>query len=290
MRFITADGILDLRSAADYQAGHLKESTLLPFESLFESLNQLPAAPAELFLVGDKDQIDTATLFLDAKGYEVKGSLVFQNHEDIEFWSQQLADFWCTGKESKILWKPSTLVQEFADNWLPELQGRMPEKQRPLALDIGCGGGRDAVFLAKQRTQVLAIDKERRVLKRAKELAHASGAQLQFKCCDLKQESCIPEEVKGRPFDIILGVRYLNRELLPQLKNQLAPGGYFLWQTFVDIGEPIESPKNPNFLLKQGELQQVFSGFEMIVDRIQRLDDGRPLNTFIARKPLGDDK
>lgn len=283
MRHQQADGILDLRDSASYQKAHLLDSTHLPLESLFESLNQLPAAPAEMFLVGDKQQIEAASLFLDSKEYKVKGSLVLSSEQDLALWQQMLPDQWQTGKESKILWQPSSAVSEFVSGYLSDLQHRLDGK-RPLVLDIGCGGGRDAVYLAKQGCQVTAIDKEARVLKRAKQLAQANGAQVKFIGCDLNAADCVPVDVKGRPFDLIIGVRYLNRELLPQLQTQLAQGGYLVWQTFVDIGEPLSSPKNPNFILQPDELKQLFSGFEVFVDRITRIDDGRPLNTFIARK------
>lgn len=289
MRHQQADGILDLRDIAAYQTGHLVDSTHLPFEALFESLNQLPAAPAELFLVGDKQQIEGASLFLDSKNYKVNGSLVLNSEKDIALWQELLAGQWQTGKESKILWQPSPSVQEFVDEYLVHLKQNLDGK-RPLVLDIGCGGGRDAVYLAKQGCQVIAIDKEARVLKRAKQLAQANGAQVKFRGCDLNAQSCVPSNINGRPFDLIIGVRYLNRELLPLLKSQLAEGGYILWQTFVDIGEALTSPKNPNYLLQPGELKQVFSGFEVFVDRIARIEDGRPLNTFIARKAPMDNK
>ncbi|CAN8140570.1 tellurite methyltransferase [uncultured Thiomicrorhabdus sp.] len=283
MRHQQADGILDLRDSGDYQAGHLIDSTHLPFELLFESLNQLPAAPAQLFLVGNKQQIEEASLFLDSKHYKVNGSLVLNSDKDLALWQKMLAGQWQEGKNSKILWQPSSAVQEFVNQYLPKLQASLDGK-RPLVLDIGCGGGRDAVFLAKQGCQVVAIDKEARVLKRAKQLAQSLGAQVKFSGCDLNTENCVPADIKGRPFDLIIGVRYLNRELLPQLKEQLAEGGYILWQTFIDIGEELSSPKNPSFLLQPDELKQVFSGFEVFVDRIARIEDGRPLNTFIAHK------
>ncbi|BBP46025.1 hypothetical protein THMIRHAS_13980 [Thiosulfatimonas sediminis] len=286
-RFEQADGILDLRDATAYQHCHLGGATHLPFSDLFESLNQLPPPPASLFLVGDKQQIEGASLFLDTKDYQIIGSMVLDSAQQLAAWQRILPTHWQSGRESRALWQPSDVVQCFVADYLADLQACLGV-QRPLVLDIGCGGGRDAVYLAKQGCHVSAIDKEARVLKRAKQLAQASGAQVKFIGCDLAVADCLPQDVKGRAFDVFVGVRYLNRPLLSQLKKQLAPGGYILWQTFIDLGEELSSPKNPNFLLQAGELAQVFSGFEVIVDKITRIKDGRPLNTFIARKPLSD--
>ncbi len=281
MIFEQADGILDLRERSAYQAGHLLGSTWLELERLPESLNALPAAPANLYLVGDKDQIEAASLLLDSKGYVVTGSLVVDSDEAMQKWEEQLPGKIETGKQSKTLWKPCSLLVEFFDLLENhQLSLPSPDGARPDVLDIACGGGRDAIFMAKKRMNVIAIDHEAKVLKRAKSLAELSGAMLKFKCCDIKKQGCLPDKA----FDLITVVRYLNRETFPYLIESLKPGGYLLFQTFVEGVEKFESPKNPNFILKKGELAEVFSGFEIIVDRIDELPDGRPVNSFIARK------
>ena len=282
MIFLQADGILDLRTQNSYQIGHLKNSTWLPWHLLPDSLNELPASPATLFLVGDKEEIEAASVLLDAKGYEINGSLVIESDEAMKQWAQTLPNQVVSGHDSKRLWSPTPLLTE----WVSALvkQGFEPKalKPRPTALDLGCGGGRDAVFLAQQGWQVTGIDQESRVLKRAKQLAAKLGASVKFKCCDLKKQTCFPE---GQ-FNLIVVVRYLNRALFKQIDNAIVPGGYLFYQTFVTGVEVFGSPKNPNVILESDELRKVFSGYQIIVDRIDRLTDGRPVVSFIAQKPL----
>ena len=278
MRFQQADGILDLRKADEYQAGHLQHSTWLTWQALPECLNELPATPAKLFLVGDKEEIEAASVFLDAKGYEVNGSLVIESSEAMLGWSKQLPGLVVLGKESKNLWSPSPLVKEFMAQLDFDPKSMKP---RPKALDIGCGGGRDSVFLASLGWQVTAIDQEARVLKRAKQLATRSGASVKFKCCDLKKSGCFPEGF----FDLVTVVRYLNRDLFSQIDAAISPGGYIVYQTFSRGAEAFGSPKNPNFILQEGELSEVFADYKIIVDRIDKLEDGRPVASFIAQKP-----
>jgi len=280
MNFAHADGILDLRSASNYLAGHLKHSTWLCWSDLPECLNELPAAPAKLFLVGNKEEIEAASVFLDSKNYEVTGSLVIDSDEAMLRWSKQLVDQVVTGSDSKRLWSPCSLLTEWVD-YLSQ-QGFDPKaiQPRPKALDLGCGGGRDSVFLATQGWQVQGIDQEARVLKRAKQLATKSGASVKFKCCDLKKTACFPDE----KFDLVLVVRYLNRDLFTQIDASIALGGYIVYQTFVSGAEVFGSPNNPNFILERDELSKVFSGYQMIVDRIDKLEDGRPVASFIAQK------
>lgn len=282
MFFKQADGILDLRTREDYLAGHLKESTWLPWEILPESLNELPATPARLFLVGNKPSIENASIFLDLKGYEVNGSLVIENETDMQQWADSLPNQVISGSDSKQLWSPTPLLNE----WFEILEQRKidPKKTKPrlTVLDIGCGGGRDAVFLAKHGWQVVGIDQEARVLKRAKQLANRSGASVKFKCCDLKKTGCFPEA----QFNAVLVVRYLNRDLFAQIDSALAPEGFLIYQTFAEGVEAFGSPKNPNFILAHDELRKIFASYQIIIDRIDKLDDGRPVVSFIAQKSL----
>lgn len=280
MVFTKADGIIDLRCKADYQQGHLKDSTWLSWEVLPESLNALPAAPASLYLVGQKDEIEAASVLLDSKGYEVSGSLVINSLKAMQDWAMQLPGLVETGMSSKILWSPSFLVNEFVELLNNQSISFPSAENRPVVLDIGCGGGRDAIFLTKNRMSVIAIDHEAKVLKRAKALAALSGASVKFKCCDIKKPNCLPDQ----KFELIVVVRFLNREMFPYIKEAITPGGFILFQTFVEGVEKFDSPKNPNFILGKTELAEVFDGFNIIVDRIDELNDGRPVASFIAQK------
>ncbi|MEA1989317.1 MAG: methyltransferase domain-containing protein [Pseudomonadota bacterium] len=280
MVFTKADGILDLRCKDDYKQGHLKGSTWLSWEVLPESLNALPAAPASLYLVGHKDEIEAASVLLDSKGYEVSGSLVINSLKAMQDWSLQLPGQVETGMNSKALWSPSLLVKEFVELLNNQSISFPLADNRPTVLDIGCGGGRDAIFLTKNRMSVIGIDHEAKVLKRAKALASLSGASVKFKCCDIKKAACLPEQ----KFDLITVVRFLNRDMFTYIKESISSGGFVLFQTFVEGVEKFDSPKNPNFILGKRELAEVFSGFNIIVDRIDELNDGRPVASFIAQK------
>ncbi|NPA71855.1 MAG: methyltransferase domain-containing protein [Gammaproteobacteria bacterium] len=284
MIFEQAAGILDLRNQAAYRLAHIQNSTLMPWSELPERLNELPAtfekSPCKLYLVGDKEQVEAASIFLDSKGYEVNGSLVVESDAAMQQWSAHLPGKVISGKDSKQLWSSSPLLREFTDYLLAQGFDAKQMKPRPKALDLGCGGGRDAVSLAKLGWQVTAVDQESRVLKRAKQLADHSGAMAKFKCCDLKKQGCFPEGT----FKLVVVVRYLNRELFQQIDAAIEPGGYLLYQTFVTGVEAFGSPKNPNAILQLDELSKEFKDYEIIVDRIDKLPDGRPVASFIAQK------
>ncbi|MDG6777891.1 methyltransferase domain-containing protein [Thiomicrorhabdus sp. zzn3] len=278
------DGILDLRPFNEFKQAHVQESTSMPWQELPERLNELPAAPAQLFLVGDEQAIEEASAFLDYKGYAISGSLLIDSFESLQKWESQLPGLFTSGSQSKRLWKPNELVVQFVETvWSAQRSGPNPGK--PTAIDLGCGGGRDAVYLAKSGWQVIGIDHENRVIKRAKQLAQNSGASVKWKCCDLKKEGCLPDS----QFDLVMVMRFLNRALFTQIDAMIKPGGFVVFQTFTEGAEAYGSPKNPNFLLKEGELSEVFADYRIITDKIEKLPDGRPVASFIAQKPVNRD-
>lgn len=270
-----ADGILDLRSYSDFKQAHIKDSTWMMWEDLPEHLNELPASPAKFFLVGTDQTIEEASVFLDSKGYQVTGSLVIESPEGLQDWGDKLPGLLVTGPKSKTLWSPNPLLVEFIETL--EFDAK---SIRPTAIDLGCGGGRDAVYLAKEGWQVTAIDHEARVIKRAKQLANRAGASVKFRNCDLKKTGCLTEQT----FDLVLVMRFLNRDLFNQIKQMVKPGGWIVFQTFSKGCEKFGSPKNPNFILKPNELAEVFADFQIITDRIDEISDGRPVASFIAQK------
>jgi len=62
----------------------------------------------------------------------------------------------------------------------------------------------------------------------------------------------------GRRFDAIVMCNYLHRPLFPHLINALARGGVLLIDTFAVGNERFGRPRNPDFLLRPGELIDAF--------------------------------
>ena len=277
MLFPSAEGVLDLRSFEDFKVSHIENATWMAWSDLPEHLNELPASPASFFLIGQAQDIEEASIFLDSKNYTVTGSLIISSSTALQEWGQNIPGLLVSGAKSKPLWSANPLLIEFVNSVPMDAK-----KLRPTAIDLGCGGGRDAVFLAKQGWQVTAIDNEARVIKRAKQLAARAGSSVKFRCCDLKKPGCLIDQT----YDLVMVMRFLNRDLFEPIKQMLKPGGWVVFQTFSEGAQAFGSPKNPNFILKPNELGQVFADFKIITDRIENLPDGRPVSSFIAQKPL----
>ena len=91
-------------------------------------------------------------------------------------------------------------------------------------LDLGCGSGRNAVYLAGRGHRVTAIDLLPDALERAAALAARHGVELDLHQLDLRRQH--PRGEHG--FDLILMVRFLARDLWPWILSVLRPGGLLL--------------------------------------------------------------
>lgn len=95
------------------------------------------------------------------------------------------------------------------------------------------------------------------------------------------------EDFHRRRYDVVVGVRFLEKTFLPQMAEMVRPGGFLVYSTFADGAQYMKGPKNLNRIVMKGELARAFGGdkgFLVLIDRIEHSEDGRPLNCFLARK------
>ena len=112
-------------------------------------------------------------------------------------------------------------------------------------MDLACGSGRHAYYLAEAGFIVTAIDRD---------ISQFKSTQLPFIATlelDLERDTW---PLEGRLFDGIVVTNYLYRPHLDQLPKMLANGGVLIYETFAQGNEAFGKPSNPNFLLKTGEL------------------------------------
>jgi SAM-dependent methyltransferase len=132
------------------------------------------------------------------------------------------------------------------------------------ALDVAAGRGRHSVALAEAGMQVVAVDYSE--VAAAGLMASARDKQLRIEAvvADLEAPR-IPFRVGS--FDTILNVNFLDRGLIDLLKTALRPGGVLLLATFLIRQAEIGAPKDPRFLLRDGELRELMRDLEVKVYR-----------------------
>ena len=118
-------------------------------------------------------------------------------------------------------------------------------------LDVACGSGRHARWLAARGLRVNGIDRD------AAALAGLSGI---VKTIVADIEGCPWPLPAGATFDAVVVTNYLHRPLWPQLLAAVAPGGRLIYETFAVGNETVGKPSNPAFLLAPGELLDAVRG------------------------------
>lgn len=167
-------------------------------------------------------------------------------------------DHWHSGKASA----------EPPSAWMVRFAGLVPAGGA--VLDLACGHGRHARLFAGRGHPVTAIDRDRAALATLE-----SVAGIETVAADL--EDGAPFKLAGRRFAGIVVANYLWRPLVPALLAALAPGGALLWETFAAGNETFGRPRNPDFLLRPGELLEMVRGtLDVVAFEDGSVDTPRP--------------
>ena len=270
--------ILDSRSLNDYKKSHLRHSGHIPFNELQDRLHELPKSSVSIRLISNSQEIEQTIDLLKSKRYVIDASITWESISE----DAQKASLTEIGERVKLLWSPTPALETFIKSIE---EGRYSiHSANPSVIDIGCGSGRDLVFLGLKGWNILGLDYLQPALDKYLQLA--KQYDIEAKAIKLDIEENLTDFVEmGSHFDLVQVFRYLHRPLLPHLKDKVKPGGYLIYQTFSSGCEAFGKPKKARFILKRGELAEIFDDFEILKDEIISLDDGRPNNLFIARKP-----
>jgi SAM-dependent methyltransferase len=120
-------------------------------------------------------------------------------------------------------------------------------------LDVAAGGGRNARHFLACGYSVLALDRD---LAGLMDLSATCGCKLM----EADLETGAPFPLAGRQFAGVVATNYLHRPILPALVAAVEPGGVLLYETFAVGNERFGHPRNPDFLLRPGELLEAVRG------------------------------
>lgn len=146
-----------------------------------------------------------------------------------------------------------------------------------VAVDIACGLGQNALWLAGHAYCVLGVDISHVALQRAR--GGARSRQLQEKVL-FAQVDLDRWRLPRLSVDLVCVFRFLDRDLFPMLQEALRPGGFLFYQTrHVGLLERLPDA-NPHYLLQLGELPRAFAAWNILTYR-EAPEDAR----LVARKP-----
>lgn len=151
------------------------------------------------------------------------------------------------------------------------------------ALDLACGGGRNAVYLASQGWMVTAVDSSEVAIEQLEARIGRDHPSVKAVLANLEEGEF---ELPGQSYDLICDIFYLQRSLFPAMRNALRQGGLFVGSIHMLDSDPSVKAMNRSFLLQPGELRREFDGWEVIHGQERRPAPGKRLVAeLIARKP-----
>ncbi len=192
-------------------------------------------------------------------------NLSFASEKDKTFWDKKYeTEGYIFGKE------PVGFLREHIDI-LP----------RGKALDIAMGEGRNAVFLAKNGFVVDGCDISGIAVKKALDMAKENNVSIYAFVADLETYK-LPKDT----YDVIACFYYLQRDLVPQMKEALKNGGMIIYETYTieNWERGLEGPKNKDYLLQPNELLDMFKDLKIIYYRELVLDNKKAVASLIAKK------
>jgi len=170
--------------------------------------------------------------------------------------------------------KPHPLFVEFVSDLKP---GR--------ALDVACGLGRHALWLAGRGWRVTAVDSSRVAIEILRQRSAEQGVIIESHVADLE---CREFSIEPNSYDLIVICNYLQRDLFAPIKAGIREGGTALIVIPMVDDNPNIKPMNPAYLLGSGELRSEFEGWELIHYSESRRAAGRRTTAeMIARRRFG---
>ena len=186
--------------------------------------------------------------------------------EDRDKWNQRYAE------DSYRKTNPVSLLSD----WLP----RIPVGK---ALDVACGAGRNALYLAESGFRVDAIDISAEGLKLAARQAETNGLGINWIEHDLDQPYAFDTD-----YNLIVVLWYVDLDLIRQLCDCLAPGGILLCEEHLRSEQEVIGPGNPDFRVAPGALREAVSGLELLLyqENIEAIPEGGQIASarVVARK------
>jgi tellurite methyltransferase len=152
------------------------------------------------------------------------------------------------------------------------------------ALDLACGDGRNAAYLASRGFTVDAVDISDVAIDALRAAASRHGLAVNALRLDLELDP-----LPGTDYDVIVQINYLQRSLFGALGQALSPGGVLIVETVTRIhAEELGNAFDPRFLLAPGELRTAFRDLDMLryeEGMVERSGRPRAVAGLVAQKP-----
>lgn len=148
------------------------------------------------------------------------------------------------------------------------------------AVDLACGAGRNALFLAELGWTVTAVDGSKTAIAKLIQRAEERGLNIKAEVCDLTSPGFT---LRDEAFDLVVIAYYLQRDLFAKIAPALRPGGIAL--VIVHTPDPGQKPSYKR--AAPGELKELFMDWDVLYYYEGASRDPahhRPVAEIVARK------
>lgn len=174
---------------------------------------------------------------------------------DREKWNQRYREGAYAEREH-----PAAFLVEHVPDILAQQRDAKTSDEPLRALDLACGAGRNAFYLAGLGYQVDAIDVSAEALSRAQATRSDHHASIRWIEHDL--DDGLPADLPL--VDLIVIIRYLDLDMVRVALQQLRPGGYLLCEVHLATEQVVAGPSGAAFRAAPGALRDAAAGLEII--------------------------
>lgn len=141
------------------------------------------------------------------------------------------------------------------------------------ALDLACGEGRNAIWLAKRGWRVTAVDYADVAIERARKLAASAGVEVEWVCEDATSYAPDPEAFALVVVSYLQVGRAERRLVLAHAAKALAPGGelFMIGHALRNLLEGVGGPQDPSVLWDPEEIADDLRAVGLRVERCEEV-------------------
>lgn len=300
--------LIDFRPLEQYTAAHLACAISLPLTTAQSIPGALPprSVPQLIALTCPQDYDATSTLLVTRLQYPSctictsisdaavawrsarRGGGGEQDDDDHDDDKDSIVDVvvdtTAVIDRSRRCWEPNGFLLETVTEMETILGGPAH------AVDIGCGTGRDMVFLAMRGWAVTGLDNRRKLLQQALQLGEHHGVMSSL--TSVNQHVVHSYAFRPASLDLVVVCRFLHRPSLCSLLSLPRIGGLLLYSHFLDGCQhtAVGTPTTSAGFFFQGELEALLTNQEIGYETNEEERNEAATSTAMARRAAGTKK